>query len=167
MRSRLINWLSSLFLLFCLAIPVSAQQTSKIQYSGMHSCGDTSTFVSFVYNARNRTVESFSIRDVCTNRLSKKLFKLNGPSIKETTVVGKWNAPEPLSVDAKGEINYWDEMGYRISGRFEGGPVLRGSVKVPGRTATGVLGRPKTKLIECGRGQFYLPCSKWQAAIEE
>ena len=167
MLSRAINQLIFLFLFACLALPAAAQEGQKIQYSGMLSCGDTSTFVSFVYNAQTKTLESFTTHDICINSLPKRLFRIDGRSIKEVLVVGKWTASQPISVNDKGEIRYWDEMGYQVSGRFEGGQVLFKGVKVPGRTATGVLGRPKTKLIQCTKGQFYLPCSKWQAAIED
>lgn len=156
-----------LLLSLCLPAVIQAESLDKFNYSGSLDCGDTSTFVKFTYNTKNKTIEDFELKDLCSYRLPKKFFNFGGPQPMGDAIVGRWTAADAFKPDRKGTITYRELSGYQVLGSFQGGAVKIDSTTIPGRFVKGFIGRPKTKLIECGSGQYYLPCSKWKAKVED
>lgn len=160
------SWPLALLIALCLPLlSCLAAASEPLHYAGTFSCGDTATYVSFSYDTATRTIDDFEVHDLCSTRLSQKLVSLQTEEPRGVKVARKWSALEPFTSDRRGNIKYRDEMGYQIFGQFCGRKPK--GTKAPGKKASGFLGRPTAKLIECDKGQYFLPCSKWQAIIKD
>ncbi|ADK83464.1 hypothetical protein Deba_0085 [Desulfarculus baarsii DSM 2075] len=152
-----------LALLAVLAAGPGRAVAAQVVYDGVLSCGDMSTVVRFVYDDQAKTVSEFELVDACSVRAGAILFGGERAEAR-AAASGVWRLAATMAVGPDGFFAYSDEKGNHLNGRIGGKPW---SVPCVGGVATylahGAVGRPKAKLVDCGRGQYYMPCARWAA----
>jgi len=161
--SRTPVWACVLAALVVLAVGPGRAVAASVVYDGVLSCGDMSTVVRFVYDDQARTVSEFELVDACSARAGAILF--GGERAAARAVVSDiWRLAATMAVGPDGSFAYNDEKGNHLSGRIGGKPCPAphgGGVAT--YLAHGAVGRPRVKLVDCGQGQYYMPCARWAA----
>lgn len=133
-----------------------------ITYQGAFNCGDMGTIVSFVYDDQAHAVSQFQLTDACAARISAALF--GADQAANVTQADAWKIKAVMAVGPDGSFAYSDEQGNHVGGVIEQkawtAPCGNG---MGSYMAHGFIGRPRGGLVQCGKGQFYMPCAKWGA----